>query len=912
MFRKQQPTPNPPLKTARLTAIDYRVVILLIIAGAILRLPHIGRLGLWLDEVYVLNDALDPVSEILRKPHLLHFLAIKPFIMAAKNDVMLRMPSALTGLMAIPLAYLAGLLFTNRLTAAVWATLVTFSPFLIHYSIDANYYMHMLFWVLFALVLVGLAVRNCNPWLYLPLPLLAIADFFVHPFSSLFFASLAVFVAAELVLRNQYYQGRRLPKFVQRSLLWRALAFLAAVGGVAAVAMLFPQTMQTLRRFASMVSPGATPTNIELSEQFFFTAFRQFGPAYYDLVLAVTTVGTIVFFVVFVIGAIRSGKKSRFLPIIILLPFIISFGIIFNLDARRFFHIRYFTYLVPIYLLGVAFGVEAIVNLLPMRWKTKSAIVGCAVLIAFSFPQYVHLFTIDGHNWDAVMPNIKDSAPIVYTNWAEKTLLDYYTDKYGLKNETRQLSFYSRRSRFVESQLKDLCFRTPYLWFLSSWTNIQSPEAVGWANDRLKRQAFGRSLFAQANNVALFRWDMGGKYVLPARITTLEVDRTFQEKILFEKHGHYFLRVKTDDMLSSGSVRGSIDKKDLTFNREGSSLVAHTHVTAGLHEVEVRADGMAKLEIYHDPARIVIPSEYAYEVYPSDFVWMPKDNEGYFLALKRNTYAKYAFGIANAGRYVLSVEGCNDDPGPVLIELRIDGESRGVFGFGREDGSWEKKELTVDLEEGNHDLTVAFLNEGDVNQSESSLDRDGKIRGFEMRPSSGVVPDDRLYVPEKSYTVALTENGQLSSEIVVESASETRVAATPETLTIALPPEHSGFFMLGPPQGIDASRFVYWSAQIQAENLQNHSANLSMIYVDQSGEPITAPTPVNAQGITGSTPFVTFVDFEAAPKDAVAYVPMVWIYLNGKRTSSEEGMIHVKDWRIYRGVLRSEALEADE
>ena len=102
-----------------------------------------------------------------------------------------------------------------------------------------------------------------------------------------------------------------------------------------------------------------------------------------------------------------------------------------------------------------------------------------------------------------------------------------------------------------------------------------------------------------------------------------------------------------------------------------------------------------------------------------------------------------------------------------------------------------------------------------------------------------------------------------------------------------------------PEIAIDASRIVYYSTMLKTEKLLNHSINLRTIYLDSMHNPIGGSV-VNQEGLTGTTNWIRFVEFEPAPAEAAYYCIVFWAYPNGRRPSRESGLAYFAAPRIER------------
>ena len=113
-----------------------------------IRLPLILGLALWLDEIGVQTNVRRSFADNLRTLHFVHFAVIKPFAALGAAEFLIRVPSLLFGVLSVGLGFLvARRLFSSRI-AILFAYFLAVVPYFINYSVDADYYSHMIFWTL--------------------------------------------------------------------------------------------------------------------------------------------------------------------------------------------------------------------------------------------------------------------------------------------------------------------------------------------------------------------------------------------------------------------------------------------------------------------------------------------------------------------------------------------------------------------------------------------------------------------------------------------------------------------------------------------------------------------------------------------------------------------------------------------
>lgn len=121
-----------------------RLLLLVLLAGALLRLVALDRWSLWTDEQYGLGLAhtytLDhPAGPPDQHPPL-YYLAMQQLIQVSTGESWLRLPSALAGIVALLFIWKSGVAWQGRRFALLATALAAFSPLLIWYGREARMY----------------------------------------------------------------------------------------------------------------------------------------------------------------------------------------------------------------------------------------------------------------------------------------------------------------------------------------------------------------------------------------------------------------------------------------------------------------------------------------------------------------------------------------------------------------------------------------------------------------------------------------------------------------------------------------------------------------------------------------------------------------------------------------------------
>jgi len=146
------------------------ILISIILAGAVLRLFHLGLQSLWHDEAVSLAiaDRLNLAEKLTNQGHSSHpplyYLLLWRWIrLAGISDFTARIPSTLAGLLTIPLIYQAGrLLFDRRV--GIWSALfMAVLPFQIYYAQEVRMYTLLGMLTTVSLIFFVRAIRR-NTW----------------------------------------------------------------------------------------------------------------------------------------------------------------------------------------------------------------------------------------------------------------------------------------------------------------------------------------------------------------------------------------------------------------------------------------------------------------------------------------------------------------------------------------------------------------------------------------------------------------------------------------------------------------------------------------------------------------------------------------------------------------------------
>lgn len=144
------------------------LLIILVIAGAFLRLYNLGYCSLWLDEATTYRISSQSFVAIWQtvvngevNPPLFYW--VEHVMLTLGNDeILLRLVSAIFGILTIPLFFIIGTEFLDEDVGIVAAAACTISPFLIYYSQEARAFSMMLFFIALATIFYIRALKSSN------------------------------------------------------------------------------------------------------------------------------------------------------------------------------------------------------------------------------------------------------------------------------------------------------------------------------------------------------------------------------------------------------------------------------------------------------------------------------------------------------------------------------------------------------------------------------------------------------------------------------------------------------------------------------------------------------------------------------------------------------------------------------
>jgi mannosyltransferase len=202
------------VSASRVLPREHKLLLLLFtLAGAVLRLLHLGAKSLWLDEPATVAIARLPWPQF---KHIwwygeasyqgAYFLLMRGWLHLGQSEAWIRLPSAIFAIASIPLIYFVARRLAGDAAALASAALLAFSPTHVYYSQEARGYPMAILLVLASAWCFVLAVEANRERDWLLWTLCGALAFYTH-----FFASLALLAqACSLVVLRKPAQWRRM------------------------------------------------------------------------------------------------------------------------------------------------------------------------------------------------------------------------------------------------------------------------------------------------------------------------------------------------------------------------------------------------------------------------------------------------------------------------------------------------------------------------------------------------------------------------------------------------------------------------------------------------------------------------------------------------------------------------------
>lgn len=521
----------------------WKPLAVLTVLALLTRFYRLGVPDMWMDEIVIFREAFSgefkTVSYAAHSAHLkpvgimMHLLGQTPFG--------LRFWGALLGALAVPVIAASSGLFIERRAAMVAGALALLNPYLLFYAQDGNYYGGMTFYT--SLQLLGAAMALLGAW-YSGLLITLIAGFVSyknHPIGILPGGFIPGLLALFVLI---------VPKF-RKSLIsfspldWeRKPALPLALMGVGIVIFFFwSKIIGTFKTASGMLSLGETTlTNVA----FTWTFFRADLTGFFDTNFRsernyfVLPFATMLVLILAVVLLIADKNESRPRPgrvflgtLCVALP-IVAYTILFSIQANRNFNLRYFTFLVPVFLAGMG-GIV-------LRWKQLHFLTILVCLLwTYRVGQY---YRSDLNNFENALPLLKSeyaNTPKISVTRNDSVGTQFYLNQGGLASTPPVYTY------FNQPVYADL-FGSSFPFFMngasdtlimSSWREVQEPILQAFLREGLRRVYTGTSKLGEDQDLLISHIGPDNRIIYPNLEATITIPAKTTVRVAFAGAGRW-------------------------------------------------------------------------------------------------------------------------------------------------------------------------------------------------------------------------------------------------------------------------------------------------------------------------------------------------------------------------------------
>ena len=366
--------------------------------GMTLRLHNVDAESLWLDEVATANwSRLDLPSLVAtigdhNDPPLLYLVTRMFTAISTDGEFVLRLPAVLFGSLSILLAYKAGETLWSSHEGLLGASLLAVNAYHVRYSQEARHYALMVFLALLSLILLLKALQKGQKRLWLGFAVATSLSLYNHAFA--FLVLLAEAVYAVWILRHDWLptSGKDSPlpgsssqvplHPARRSLMFVLSLFLIALSYLPWLQIFWTQASRHLASSPTAESPAGPLLSLAFLREVILTFSAGIGSGHLWVETASASgfllqevpdiavwqaLAVLVFVALFLCGLVGCGSER----LMLVLPwFATPFVLLCFVSTKRFLHVRYVLYILPLYLLLIARGTVRLSRVLSKRPST--------------------------------------------------------------------------------------------------------------------------------------------------------------------------------------------------------------------------------------------------------------------------------------------------------------------------------------------------------------------------------------------------------------------------------------------------------------------------------------------------------------------------------------------------------------
>jgi mannosyltransferase len=312
------------------------ILVGIITLAIILQLYNLGNRSLWLDEVWSFKFASMNLMEILGSPDKpnppLYYTILHFFLKFGKDEFTLRLPSVIAGISCIPLVYKVGSDFFNHRVGLLSAFLLATSPFFYWHAQEARCYTLFTLFSLLSLIFFYNALRTTDAAIWIGFIISTSLGIYTH-----YYAFFLILIEFSFMM-----------VFINRYKLFISKFFLSSI---AIIILILPQIMSLFTGMSSKLNDGSSwgmPPSLIFVPDIFCNLSKGYVIYSHWFIVFI--------FLIFLYGFFHSYLEQKEVfglsAIWIFAPIIISFLLAFKINVD----VRYFIFILPIYLIVISKG----------------------------------------------------------------------------------------------------------------------------------------------------------------------------------------------------------------------------------------------------------------------------------------------------------------------------------------------------------------------------------------------------------------------------------------------------------------------------------------------------------------------------------------------------------------------------
>ncbi|HDL64646.1 MAG TPA: hypothetical protein ENH12_04575 [Proteobacteria bacterium] len=363
---------------------DFLLIGIIILGGA-LRFYGLGDQCYFHDEIFELHVAKRSI------PYIINAISAAPvhsplnqiinhyFLLLGHTEFVLRLSAAIWGVLGVWIIYLAGKQFFNRRAGLFSAFLLAISSFHIRYSQEGRMYALLVLAALLSQYFFWRALEDDKRRSWIGYIMATTLALYTHLFAVFILGAEVIFVGLRQMVNHYSHKGNRRQWFFWGSLLIVGVLFLPRI---------IPVVQNSFSKDSFVaINVGAPPIAREIVR----------GVKLTDLTTILILFGAgsgfafYLYFSLLVVGVEGSLKRYGSAVVYLMLTALLPFLTFFIVKPSRIFGARYLIFLVPVYYLLIAAGVERLSQVvmtlsrrLLKRKKFHPAVVYLPALLVFS------------------------------------------------------------------------------------------------------------------------------------------------------------------------------------------------------------------------------------------------------------------------------------------------------------------------------------------------------------------------------------------------------------------------------------------------------------------------------------------------------------------------------------------------